>query len=137
LDQTKWKKILAEAIKEAYSDIFVIKSKPTKSDLDVLAGKYKSTYNMSELAAERAARTFLALLTLADEDTLHKTDKLSESIEQQPALLLNATPGMPERPVDGRTITELHYNIQIHLPATKDVEVYNAIFKSLRGHLID
>ena len=30
----------------------------------------------------------------------------------------------------------LHYNIQIHLPATKDVEVYNAIFKSLKEHLI-
>jgi hypothetical protein len=31
----------------------------------------------------------------------------------------------------------LHYNIQIHLPATKDVEVYNAIFKSLREHLVE
>jgi hypothetical protein len=31
----------------------------------------------------------------------------------------------------------LHYNIQIHLPATKDVEVYNAIFKSLKDHLLD
>jgi acetoin utilization deacetylase AcuC-like enzyme len=31
----------------------------------------------------------------------------------------------------------LHYNIQIHLPATKDAEVYNAIFKSLKEHLID
>lgn len=31
----------------------------------------------------------------------------------------------------------LHYNIPIHLPATKDVEVYNAIFKSLREHLGD
>jgi hypothetical protein len=31
----------------------------------------------------------------------------------------------------------LHYNIQIHLPATKDIEVLNAIFKSLKEHLID
>jgi hypothetical protein len=31
----------------------------------------------------------------------------------------------------------LHYNIQIHLPSTKDVEVFNAIFKSLREHLLD
>jgi hypothetical protein len=30
----------------------------------------------------------------------------------------------------------LHYNIQIHLPATKDIEVYNAIFKSVKEHLI-
>ena len=33
--------------------------------------------------------------------------------------------------------TGLHYNIQIHLPATKDSEVYNAIFKSLREHLLE
>ena len=31
----------------------------------------------------------------------------------------------------------LHYNIQIHLPATKDVEVFNAIFKSLKEHLLE
>ena len=31
----------------------------------------------------------------------------------------------------------LHYNIQVHLPATKDVEVYNAIFKSLKNHLLE
>jgi hypothetical protein len=31
----------------------------------------------------------------------------------------------------------LNYNIQIHLPPTKDVEVYNAIFKSLREHLLE
>jgi hypothetical protein len=30
----------------------------------------------------------------------------------------------------------LHYNIQIHLPATKDIEVFNAIFKSLKEHLL-
>ena len=29
------------------------------------------------------------------------------------------------------------YNIQIHLPATTDIGVYNAIFKSLRDHLRD
>jgi hypothetical protein len=28
------------------------------------------------------------------------------------------------------------YNIQIHLPATADISVYNAIFKSIREHLL-
>jgi hypothetical protein len=31
---------------------------------------------------------------------------------------------------------ELHYTIQIHLPATKDIEVFNAIFQSLRSNLL-
>jgi hypothetical protein len=34
-----------------------------------------------------------------------------------------------------RRRSEYHYNIQIHLPATTDVTVYNAIFKSLKEHL--
>ena len=29
-----------------------------------------------------------------------------------------------------------HYNIQIHLPATTDISVYNAIFKSLKDNLL-
>ena len=32
--------------------------------------------------------------------------------------------------------TEFHYNIQIHLPATNDISVYNAIFKSLKENLL-
>ncbi len=32
--------------------------------------------------------------------------------------------------------TEFHYTIQIHLPASKEIEAYNAIFKSLREHLL-
>jgi hypothetical protein len=37
----------------------------------------------------------------------------------------------------GQLTVGLHYNIQIHLPATKDLEVYNAIFKSLKDHLLE
>jgi hypothetical protein len=30
----------------------------------------------------------------------------------------------------------LGYRIEVHLPATKDVEVYNAIFRSLRDNIL-
>lgn len=32
--------------------------------------------------------------------------------------------------------TEMHYNIQIHLPETRDMAVYDAIFRSLKEHLL-
>ena len=60
LDKTKWKMVLAEAVKEAYADIFVMKRNPGPTDVDMIAGKYKSTYNLSDNAADRAARTFLS-----------------------------------------------------------------------------
>ena len=36
----------------------------------------------------------------------------------------------------GAGVAGFHYNIQIHLPTTTDVTVYNAIFKSLKEHLL-
>jgi hypothetical protein len=142
LDASRWKKVLAEAVRDAYGDIFVLKAKPANSDLSMIAGKYKSTYNMSDTAADRAARTFLALLNLADHDTLYgsaETASATAPNDDAP----DANPVVPPEMVSAeanktaRAGLGLHYNIQIHLPATKDIEVYNAIFKSLREHLID
>jgi len=142
LDGSRWKKVLAEAVREAYSDIFIIKAKPTNADLQTIAGKFKSTYNLTDLAAERAARTFLALLNLADPETLYGAAKPTSAVVEEEVAEPSAekpdtqsnSPAIQVRPSSG---VGLHYNIQIHLPATKDIEVYNAIFKSLRSHIID
>lgn len=142
LDITKWKRILGEAVREAYSDIFILKSKPGNSDRDMIAGKFKSTYNLSDTAADRAARTFLALLSLSDPDAVFGEPKIEATIKtdpppdpinttSQPVNLTKQQSQAPKYPIG------LQYNIQIHLPATKDIEVYNAIFKSLREHVID
>jgi Family of unknown function (DUF5343) len=140
LDVTRWKQVLAEAVRESYSDIFVIKAKPTNSDLQTISGKFKSTYNYSDTQADRAARTFLALLNLSDPETLYGPDKPPNSAEQiEPAETIPPTPAVLQ--VNGTSVASnqvkpavgLHYNIQIHLPATKDIEVYNNIFKSLRA----
>jgi hypothetical protein len=85
------------------------------------------------------------LLNLADHEALYgggdsqtNSSKIEEIVKIDP-------PGAVTPAVNGVDIVTpraspalgLHYNIQIHLPATKDVEVYNAIFKSLRNHLIE
>lgn len=144
LDPTKWKKVIALSIREAYSDIFVIKSKPSKSDRNIIAGKYKSTYNLSEIAADRAAATFLALLELADKDVLHgniaseKTpleEKPTENDEEEKVNQVDEN--SEQKHLKKNSNLEFHYNIQIHLPPTKDIEVYNAIFKSLKEHIVE
>ncbi|SEE62446.1 hypothetical protein SAMN05444161_6422 [Rhizobiales bacterium GAS191] len=144
LDPTRSSKIIAEALNEAYGDIFTIKSRPTKTDRKMIAGKFKSTYNLSEVAADRAAATFLALLDLADSDALYNKQATpvaaSQAEETSSVALSSVVPATPSaQPVPGSQTRDLrlHYNIQIHLPATKDLEVYNAIFKSMREHLLD
>jgi len=48
-------------------------------------------------------------------------------------------PAGTEKPGSGgrRFTAGLHYNIEIHLPATKDIEVFNAIFHALRENLLE
>lgn len=142
LDQSKSGEVLAQAVKEAYGDIFVIKAKPAPSDLKAIAGKFKSSFNVSDIVANRNARTFLALLALADDDALYSEGNGEEAADQPtapaPMPTAEAPPINPQHiPPTVSPSPALHYNIQIHLPATKDVEVYNAIFKSLRSHLVD
>jgi hypothetical protein len=126
------KKVMAEALREAYGDLFTIKSHPTSADRALIEGKFKSVHNATPSAAKLMASTFYSLLGLAD---------LSAPSEQKKEKATENSPTTPQQiPVDPlpRPIhqTSLHYNIQIHLPATKDIEVFNAIFKALREHLL-
>lgn len=129
------KSIMGDAIKEAYSDIFLIKEKPGASDKPLIEGKFKSYHNASDTVAGLMSKTFYALLDLADiqSDRKFENAKVSENKERAP-IEIDSIP--IEKPTRSHSNFGLHYNIQIHLPATKDVEVYNAIFKSLKDHLI-
>lgn len=137
-DHSRSKAVMAEALREAYQDIFLIKSSPTKDDQKAIKGKFKSYHNSSDRAAQLMTNTFLALLSLADLGVTTKppTEKKPSLLKPKPqaeesSKEISQTPQHPP-PIPG-----LHYNIQIHLPATKDVEVYNAIFKSLKEHLFE
>jgi hypothetical protein len=131
-DHSRSKQIMAQALREAYGDIFLIRERPSTSDRAAIEGKFKSFHNASDNVASLMTKTFLGLLPLAD--LLSKTDpprpknktdtkEEHEELEREPVVHQNVLN------------TSLHYNIQIHLPATKDVEVYNAIFKSLKEHV--
>ncbi|MEP5612315.1 MAG: DUF5343 domain-containing protein [Cyclobacteriaceae bacterium] len=137
-DHSKSREIMANAIKEAYGDIFLIKAHPTSGDKALIQGKFKSYHNASENVAKLHTSTFYALLGLADLKVKTKNEPVkAESVESssEPAPIeQNNHSNVVDLPASK---VGLHYNIQIHLPATKDVEVYNAIFKSLKEHLLD
>jgi len=137
-NHSKSREIMGEAIKEAYSDIFLIKSNPTEKDKDLVQGKFKSYHNASDNVAKLHANTFYALLDLADLNHNPKPKAViqDKQEEKQPSVE-NKHEDIPTSKTLSASRVGLHYNIQIHLPATKDVEVYNAIFKSLKEHLID
>ena len=125
---------MGEALREAYHDLFNISDNPKESDKEAIEGKFKSFHNASDNSAKNMAATFFALLKIAD--VSGKTGKAaSETATPQEAEQPQQTRSSPrERSASGPTF---HYNIQVHLPASKDIEVYNAIFKSMREHFVD
>jgi hypothetical protein len=141
------RRVMGEAIREAYGDLFTIKAKPTEDDFALFEGKFKSVHNASTNTAKLMANTFFALLELADLPDPDGPDaagqpKKEEKLGEAPVIPAPSKPQVFETPASGTSGTghsqaTLHYNIQIHLPATKDVEVFNAIFKSLKEHLLD
>jgi hypothetical protein len=132
-DKSQARAVLGAALKEAYSDLFVIKANPSERDRELIQGKFKSAHNTSDRVAELMAKTFFGLLKQADIDHEPANPRVVAPREEMgapaPTAVLSHAPMHVKAP-------GLHYNIQIHLPATKDVEVYNAIFKSLKEHLI-
>ncbi len=123
---------MAEALRDAYGDIFLIKEHPAQSDKDAIEGKFKSFHNASENVAGLMTKTFMGLLSLADLSKKAVNIPAAKEPEKKAVLEVDALPRM-----HGGGVSGLHYNIQIHLPATKDIEVYNSIFKSLKEHLFE
>lgn len=135
-DHSKARLVMGEALKDAYGDIFLIKESPSDADKAAIQGKFKSYHNVSDNVASLMAKTFLALLNLADlKGQTGKTAKTKEKLEEPAKEKAASDAGASSGRIGSSP--GLHYNIQIHLPATKDVEVYNAIFKSLREHLVE
>ncbi|NMN58467.1 hypothetical protein FHT36_002369 [Xanthobacter sp. SG618] len=131
LDASRSKKVLADAVRSAYSDIFTITKNPTKNEKDKISGKFKSTFNFSDTQADRSANTFLALVDLADFSDSQPDEPEIKTASPPPSAIQQETHDRSNR------IIGLRYDIAIHLPATKDIEVYNAIFKALKEHLLD
>jgi hypothetical protein len=136
-DHSRSKVVMAQALRNAYGDIFLIKEHPTDSDKEAVQGKFKSYHNASDHVASLMTKTFYALLKLSDlkAETTKKPSGKDKEIEKTDTGVSPPEESTKERSIIHRA--GLHYNIQIHLPATKDVEVYNAIFKSLREHLVE
>lgn len=137
---SKSREVLGNALREAYSDIFHINENPSMADKPAITGLFKSTHNVSKQIAGFMSNTFLCLLGLADINSIPMnesvTDKKVDKIEPENTLKKSTkeeTLHYNKIPI----VPNLRYNIEIHLPATKDIEVYNAIFKSLKSHLLD
>ena len=76
---------MGEAVKEAYSDLFLIKSHPKESDKNLIEGKFKSTHNDKDRPAELMAKTFFGLLAISD---INHSPKATVKVEKLQKLMM-------------------------------------------------
>jgi hypothetical protein len=135
LDQTQSGIILAEAIKEAYSDLFTVNKKANDLTAEDAKNKLKTLTQgqKSEKVISLMANTFRALCDYAD---WTKTRASQEQPKVQTSEEYKEdTPDLPKK--FSLYHPQLHYNIQIHLPESRDPAVYDALFRSLKEHLLE
>ena len=139
LDQSCAKRMVAEGVREAYEDLFNLNVAAYSLSQAEVEGKFKTLTNGSKAPATitQMAKTFVALCGYADW-TSAKSEP-AQTIEQpiateQPSVPITATNASCQRepPTSG---FDLNYNIHIHLPATRDQAVYDALFASLAKHI--
>ena len=140
IDQTQTGKVLAIGIEEAYEDLFNLRKDAQNLTIDEVKNKLKTLTQgqKSDNVLNMMASTFKALCDLADwSETRTTIVKTTDDTTEKEKTLKDT----PQKDYRLQTIAGkeneigLHYNIQIHLPETTNMAVYDAIFQSLKKHL--
>ena len=136
LDQTQSGRVMAEALREAYADLFAVNLRANDLNADEIRNKLKTLTlgQKSENVVGMMANTFKALAEQADWEAPAIPAKTQTTVSA-PAAKPTTTPLLTEPPHPHGKALSLHYNIQIHLPESRDPAVFDAIFQALRRHL--
>ncbi|MCX4299036.1 MAG: DUF5343 domain-containing protein [Lachnospiraceae bacterium] len=138
LDQSFSKQMVAEGIKEAYADLFALNTSANKMTKNEVEGKFKTLTNGSKENATISymASTFINLCGYADWSEAQVLEKKPNeninNINEESFADDTEVPKQHNQRVRG---FDLNYDIHIHLPATRDQAVYDALFASLAKHI--
>lgn len=137
LDQTQSGRVLAEAIEEAYSALFQLNRKAYDLSKAEVQSKFKTLTEgkVGDAVLDKMAMTFKKLCSLAD----WKAASVQIPVEKKEAPTEAKVVDAVRQEVAGTVVTrlpQLAYVIQIHLPESRDPAVYDALFRSLKEHLL-
>ncbi len=134
--------VLADGIKEMFSDLFAIRKDAQKMTQSEVYNKLRTLYagkGKTDTLIKLIAANFVALCKLADfekskteKSETDDKEKIIDDKEKQKEHFEDSSGGKKSKKLN---IDGLQYHINIILPDTKDQAVYDAIFKSLRDHL--
>lgn len=130
---------MAEAIRKGYAPLYKRNEYAHNLDKKKLEGLIREITGMEEgnSVLRAVTGTFEALKKYADFDATAETDHVSGAVDETPRRSDNGdgrgsqTPGLEEH-----IPMRFGYTININLPDTNDIAVFNAIFKSMKEHLL-
>ena len=136
LDQTQGAKVIAEAVRDAYQDLFKVNVKANEMTRSDVINKLKTLGQgqIGDAVLDKMAMTFTALVKLGDFQSTVAPPSTTSSQEMK-----NNEENVEKKPPNEHSNLKLGglvYNIQIVLPESRDPAVYDALFQSLRRHLI-
>jgi len=126
--------VMAERLRETYKSIFTANEYAYKLDKKELMAKLRSLLGAGEDDAniQYVASTFIELCKLARWEGAVRPKKEKDTGPEEEA----STRGADRRDMALKERLGLSYTINLNLPATTEIEVFNAIFKSLRENLL-
>jgi len=137
LDQSQGAKVIAEAVRDTYQDLFKVNIKAhemTKADV-INKLKTLGQGQFSDSVLDKMAMTFTALVKLGDFQSTAPAASASTA-NPEDTQNNNQTHHKSANDPGSLKLGGLVYNIQIVLPESRDPAVYDALFQSLRRHLL-
>lgn len=147
LDQTQSERVLADGIRSAYGDLFQININAHDMSTQDVKNKMKtlSEGQYSDRVLTQMAGTFKALCKNADfsgrRETTSPAAASSPAATTRPATQEAVSPDGIEGALENEMPKQLRigglvYSINLQLPESRDQAVYDALFKSLKEHLL-
>jgi len=123
--------IMAKALKEAYSDLYQANEYAHKLPKEELLDQVRTITGASkeDKVVPVVVNTFLELVKFASFEVQDIPEEIGEDIETE-----DETP-MEKLPI-GKVKFGIAYTINLNLPATTEIKVFDAIFKSLKRNIL-
>lgn len=139
-DRSKAKKLVAQGIRKSYGDLFALNMTAQSMTREELKGKFKTLTagQKTDSTINQMVSTFIALCGYADwteEQVVLQADGNDGSSVGDSTVKASPETSIPQNTNAPTRAFDLNYDIHIHLPATRDQAVYDALFASLAKHI--
>jgi hypothetical protein len=135
---------IAAAVRTMYSDLFAIYPDANKKDDEALIAFFRANTDLGEKAQRLSVQTFKVLCDAGDfsvtatADAAEANTAASSPAPAGAAKTKQTTPDPPaakDEPRSAAGQVALTVNIELHLPASSDGEVYDKLFGAMAKHL--